>query len=408
MLKRIEADWLARPGTQAVFDVLARAGYDARAVGGSVRNALIGAPVEDIDIATTATPDEVSRLAAAAGLRVIATGLQHGTVTVISEGIPYEVTTLREDVATFGRHAEVAFTADWIADASRRDFTMNALYCEADGALFDPLGGLADLEARRVRFIGDPHARIREDYLRILRFFRFFGQYGNGAPEEADMLACVQERKGLRQLSRERIRQEMVKLVCAPRAMAAIEAMHTHGILTELLPVAPAPATFAAVTRLDRDQDAALRLAGLCVHVDEDAARLAGALRLSNTERRTLASYAMAAAWTAGFPDPRTQRALCYRLGRASYKHFITGLSARRAQQDTSDMVREALVVAEQWAPPQFPLKGADVIAAGIRSGPEVGKILSEIEELWIDMDFAMDRAQLIAELTKRVQSLLD
>ena len=211
------ADWLRREATQTVLRELSKAGYVGRVVGGAVRNALLGSPVRDIDIATDAKPEDVVRLFERAGYRVIPTGLKHGTVTVIAQDSTYEVTTLREDVATDGRHAEVRFTDNWGSDASRRDFTINALYCEADGEIFDPLGGLGDIEHRAIRFIGDPSARIGEDYLRILRFFRFFAEYGRGDIDRAGVSACVAGRLGVRRLSSERIREELLRLLIAPR-----------------------------------------------------------------------------------------------------------------------------------------------------------------------------------------------
>ena len=219
------ADWLARHQTQAVFDALAAKGFAARAVGGAVRNALLGRPVVDIDIATPARPEQVIEAARAAGLAAVPTGLEHGTVTVIAAHVPHEVTTLREDVETHGRHATVAFTDDWAADARRRDFTINALYCSADGEVFDPLGAYGDLGARRVRFIGEARERIREDYLRILRFFRLTAEYGAGPADAEGLGACVAERDGLARLSAERVRQEMLRLLAAPRAPELVRAM---------------------------------------------------------------------------------------------------------------------------------------------------------------------------------------
>src|SRR5262245_31480394 len=192
-----DAAWLKRPATQAVFAALAAHGHEARAVGGAVRNALLGRSVGDVDLATPARPEAVMAAAQAAGLKAIATGLAHGTVTVLAEGRPYEITTLREDVESYGRRAKVAFTADWAADARRRDFTINALYCSAEGRLFDPLGGWEDLLQRRIRFIGEAAERIREDYLRILRFFRLGAELGDGPPDRQGLEAAVGERAGL-------------------------------------------------------------------------------------------------------------------------------------------------------------------------------------------------------------------
>jgi poly(A) polymerase len=287
------AAWLLRPETQVVLGALASAGHDARIVGGAVRNALLGEPVTDIDIATTATPDEVTAAARAAGLGAVPTGLAHGTVTVIADGVPFEVTTLREDVETFGRHARVAFTADWAADARRRDFTINALYCDRDGNVSDPLGGLDDLAARRVRFIGDARERIREDALRILRFFRFNAQYAHDVPDPDGLAACAAERARLAHLSAERVRAELLKLLAAPGAAPAIAVMFTHGFIVDVLGRAPRIGLLERLVALDaaaqRTADPLLRLSVLAVAVDEDRDHLAARLRLSRAERDDLA-----------------------------------------------------------------------------------------------------------------------
>ena len=230
--RQIDPDgaWLREGPLPRLLDVLDRDGEEARVVGGAVRNALLGEPVGDIDVATTAVPEEVMRRAEAAGFKPVPTGIEHGTVTVVIDGTPFEVTTLREDVETFGRHARVAFGRDWRRDAERRDFTMNALYAARDGTIHDHVGGLADLEERRVRFIGDPARRIAEDYLRILRFFRFHAAYGHGGQPDADGLAaCIAARAGLETLSRERVRMEMLKLLVAPHAVPALAAMSGGG-----------------------------------------------------------------------------------------------------------------------------------------------------------------------------------
>ncbi len=282
------ADWLVRPQTRAVFDALAAGGFAARAVGGAVRNALLGRPVVDIDIATPARPEQVMAAARAAGLAAVPTGLAHGTVTVIADHVAHEVTTLREDVETHGRHATVAFTDDWAADARRRDFTINALYCSADGEVFDPLGAEADLAARRVRFIGEARQRIREDYLRILRFFRLTAEYGEGPPDPDSLAACVAEREGLARLSAERVRQELLRLLAAPRGPELVRAMQDYGVLAYVLPAAPRPALLARLAAIEAALglagDAVLRLAALAVELPDDADRLRDRLRLSNEE----------------------------------------------------------------------------------------------------------------------------
>ncbi len=319
-----DADWLTRPATLAVFDALSGEGVETRAVGGAVRNAFLKLPVAEVDLATTATPQEVIALAGKAGLKTVPTGIEHGTVTVIADGAPFEVTTLRRDVETFGRHAEVAFTRDWEADAKRRDFTLNALYADRDGNVFDPLHGYDDLAAGRVRFIGDAAERIREDYLRILRFFRFNAYYGKGPLDDAGLQACVTLRAGLAQLSAERIWTELKRILVAPRATGAIEALFDYGLLTDILGGAPRLANFERLVAIEAanglEAGAALRLAVLTIFVLEDAARLADRLRLSNAEQAVLA---LAADVPEGLPQESFAKAALYRLGPDPYRAAI-------------------------------------------------------------------------------------
>ena len=264
-----DADWLKRPQVRHVFAALNKDGVTTRAVGGAVRNTLLGLPVAEIDLATTALPERVMTLARKAGLKAVPTGIEHGTVTVIADGIPFEVTTLRRDIETYGRHATVAFTQNWQEDARRRDFTLNALYAASDGTVFDPLGGYGDLIERRVRFIGDPSARIEEDYLRILRFFRFNAYYGKGPLDADGLAACVRLRADLEQLSAERVAGELKRILVAPQAVRAIETLFDYGLLTALLGGVPRLMRFArlvgAEEALGLAPDAALRLAALAV-----------------------------------------------------------------------------------------------------------------------------------------------
>src|SRR5581483_12159264 len=234
-----DTDWLKRPQVVRVFQALSKNGAAIRAVGGAVRNSLLGLPVAEIDLATTALPERVMALARSADLKAVPTGIEHGTVTVVADGMPFEVTTLRRDVETYGRHAKIAFTEDWEEDARRRDFTLNALYADRDGTVFDPLGGYADLVAGRVRFIGKPEDRIKEDYLRILRFFRFNAYYGKGPLDPEGLAACVRLRVGLTQLSAERIAGELRRILVAPGAVRAVRALFDYGLLTDVLGGAP-------------------------------------------------------------------------------------------------------------------------------------------------------------------------
>jgi poly(A) polymerase len=393
------ADWLRRPQTQAVFAALAARGHAARAVGGAVRNALLGRPVVDVDIATPAHPEQVVAAAEAAGLTAVPTGIAHGTVTVIADRVPYEVTTLRRDVETHGRHATVAFTDDWAADAGRRDFTINALYCSADGELFDPLGGAPDIDARRVRFIGEPRERIREDYLRILRFFRLTAEYAEGPPDAAALAACVLEREGLARLSAERVRQELQRLLVARRGPELVRAMLDYGLLPSVLASAPRPTLLERLatleTALAAAPDAILRLAALAVEVPEDADRLADRLRLANDERARLARVAMHAPDVSPSAPEAAARAYLYAEGTTAYRDRVLIAWARSTDAPDSQPWRARLTLPERWQPPRLSVGGADVMALGIPAGPRVGELLRALEAWWIAGDFAADEIAL-------------
>ena len=375
--------WLQEPHLQHLLAAL----EDARVAGGAVRNALLGVAVTEVDVATSLSPDEVMKRAVAAGFSVHPTGLEHGTVTVAREGVAFEVTTLRHDVETDGRRAKVAFTDDWQADAWRRDFTMNALYCSASGEVFDPVSGMDDLRGRRVRFVGEPAARIAEDYLRILRFFRFFAQYGEGVPDADGLAACAALKAGLKQLSAERVRQELMKLLVAPGAVGAVEAMATAGVLGEVLPGADV-AVFGRMAAIDLREgfapDAVLRLAALAPRMD-----VKQALRLSNAEAVRLDNLATASSLSPAMDDAELRRAR-YALG-DSYAHAVRLSWAR------SDEAAWAAAYALADAPvPVFALKGSDLLALGFKPGPDVGRVLRSLEEVWIKSDFSASKEALL------------
>jgi poly(A) polymerase len=399
--------WLEARDTQAVLAALAAQGFAARVVGGAVRNALLGKPVTEIDIATTARPEEVIGAAGAAGLKAVPTGIAHGTVTVVSGLRAYEVTTLRHDVETFGRHAKVAFTDDWEADARRRDFTINAFYCSAEGELYDPLGGYGDLVARRVRFIGDAQERIREDYLRILRFFRFTAEYGEAAPHADSLTACVRERSGLARLSPERVRQEMLRLLAMPRGPQMIEVMHAYGLLPMVLPAAPRPGLLARLAGVEvalaRQPDAILRLAALAVEVPEDAERLRARWRLSNEETATLLLVAGRGRDVAPHVPERDARQCLYVEGEASYRNRVLMAWARSGAAAGDPEWNGRFTLPERWRASRFPIGGDDVMALGVAAGPAVGRLLSALEGWWMDNDFAPDEAALRAKLMQLV-----
>ena len=401
------ADWLLRDETRAMFEALTREGAQARAVGGAVRNALMGLPVKDVDIATTALPEDVMQLAKRAGLRAVPTGIDHGTVTVIAGKVPFEVTTLRRDIETFGRHARVTFSTDWREDAMRRDFTMNALYLDAAGQVHDPLGGYTDLVARRVRFIGDARARIREDYLRILRFFRFLAEYGDPTAPDPEGLAAVQaERTGLAQLSGERIRAELLRLLAAPGAAQAAVAMHKAGILVPLIGVegdVTALERLAAIERhLGRAPDPLLRLTALAGNTPLD---LPTRLRLSSAEGRRLTAARRCAT---AFDPRRCEAAAKEFIYRNGADDFIAGalLDWAHSHADTDDAARaERATLPARWAAPVLPLRGADVVARGIAPGPAVGRIVNAFEDWWIGAGFTDDAERIAAKLDELVHT---
>ncbi len=399
--RRLDAPWLTEAPLGELLAVLDGDGEEARVVGGAVRNALIGEPHGDIDIATTAPPAEVVRRVAAAGFKAVPTGIEHGTVTVVAAGRPFEVTTLREDVETFGRRAKVAFGRDWRRDAERRDFTINALSASRDGTIHDYVGGLADIAARRVRFIGDAAARIAEDYLRVLRFFRFHAAYGEGAPDPEGVAACVGGRAGLDRLSRERVRMEMLKLLRAKHAVPALAVMTETGLLEQVLGSVPQLASFANMIKLEAalalPADPVRRLGALAVAVTEDAERLRERLRLANSEHERLASMAegwwhISSAW-----GEREGRVLLYRLGRERFTDRVL-LAWTRSPQGAADERWQALArLPQRWTPPSFPLRAADFLARGVPKGPRLGAALAAAEEAWIAAGFPTDRAAVAA-----------
>jgi tRNA nucleotidyltransferase/poly(A) polymerase len=395
-----DAAWLKRPETVRVFAALTASGVETRAVGGAVRNTLLGLPVTEIDLATTARPEKIIALARSADLKAVPTGIEHGTVTVIVDGVPFEVTTLRRDVETYGRHATVAFTEDWEEDARRRDFTLNALFAASDGEVFDPLDGYSDLVAGRVRFIGEAEARIKEDYLRILRFFRFNAYYGKGPLDCEGLAACVRLRAGLDQLSAERVAGEMRRLLVAPQAMRAIEALFDYGLLTGLIGGVPRLMRFArliaAEEALGLAPDAALRLAALAVFVQEDAVRLAARFRLSNAEQAMLALGAADHA-RAELPDEAAAKRALYRLGPCIFEAHVLLASADAGMSPNDQGWRQAFLLADRWQAPEFPLRGTDIMALGDLKGPVIGAILRRLEAEWVAGGFAADRDQLLA-----------
>lgn len=398
------APWLKTQSLRAVMAALAPGG-ETRIVGGAVRNTLLGLPVTDIDLATTALPEAVMRLAAQAGLSVYPTGLAHGTVTVVSGGVPFEVTTLRRDAETDGRRAVVAFTTVWTEDAQRRDFTINALYASADGDIFDYVGGLPDLAQRKLRFIGEAHARIREDYLRILRFFRFAAQYGLIPLDRHGLDACRDLKAGIATLSGERIGSEMLKFVIAPHATGVLPAMAQTGVLDTVMGGQSQPEVLpkliAIETNLEITPDAPTRLAAL-MSPQANAEGLAQRLRLSGQQALDL--HAAAATSDTAF-NPKTPeraaRVYLYRIGNDAFARAARVAWARSDHALNDDASRARATLTQRWSAPQLPLRGADIIALGVPAGPRVGRILGAFEAWWIEQDFTADIALQKAALTE-------
>ena len=358
--------FLTDPALQAVLAALP----EARLVGGGVRDALAGRPVADIDLATPDPPDSVTRRLRAAGLKAVPTGLDHGTVTAVADHRGFEVTTLRRDVETDGRHAVVLYTDDWREDAARRDFTINAMSMSPDGAVFDYFGGIADLRAGRVRFVGDPATRIAEDYLRVLRFFRFWVRYGAEAPDPEATAAIQRAVPGLARLSPERVWNELRRILSVPDPSAAVALMQSLGVLAAVLPEGAAPGRLAALVAVGAPADPVLRLAAL---LDGDAAALAQRLRLSGAERDALLALRAAPAPPANADDAALRRALAevprpVLEGRVWLAGGDAGLRARLTATPA----------------PVFPLRGRDLVAAGIPSGPEMGALLNELRAWWL------------------------
>jgi poly(A) polymerase len=411
--RKLDVAWLESGPLPRLLNVLDRDGEEARVIGGAVRNTLLGLPVHEFDVATTAPPEEVARRAEAAGFKAVPTGIEHGTITVVVGRHPFEVTTLRRDVETDGRHAKVEFGRDWRGDAHRRDFTINAFSVTRDGALYDYVGGLADLDARRVRFIGDPHERIREDYLRILRFFRFHAAYGHNRPDAEGLAACIAARDGLDALSRERVRMELMKLLVAPRAAPTLVVMADAGLLLRALRGVPYLAAFARMAEIEaaigEAPDAVRRLGALGVAIVEDAERLWQKLRLTNAEHTRLS--AMGEYWPRMSPDAgeQTARALLYRLEPQAYSDSALLAWARSQAAADAAAWRAFATLPQRWTAPVFPIKAGDFIGRGIAPGPALGAALRAAEEAWIVADFPQTQSALdaiaVAAMTPDVQT---
>ena len=396
--------WMSAPSTRKLMEALG----EARFVGGAIRNTLLRKPVGDIDIATPLTPDEVGKRLAAARIHFVPTGIEHGTLTAIVDGKPFEVTTLRRDVTTDGRHAVVAFTDDWRQDAERRDFTMNALYAAADGEIFDYVDGIEDLKAGRVRFVGDAATRIREDYLRILRLFRFHAWYGKGELDADALHAATEEKHGIAKLSGERIAKEMLRLLEAENPASVLRVMAASGILAQVLPGEANIARLESLIKIDAGNifppEALLRLAALLPFAVTD--KLADRWKLSNVQRERLNDMTGANEEIVSHLSTREARKLLYRLDAGPFKDRVFLKWAEDTKTSNAGSWRALLALADAWERPRFALTGRDVMLAGVPEGPLVGRVLGEVEEWWIDSDFTGDEFSLAERLKTAVQAV--
>jgi tRNA nucleotidyltransferase/poly(A) polymerase len=404
------AKWLKGHTLQVLLKALSEGGEEARIAGGAVRNTLLGKSVNDVDIATTTLPDETARRVEAAGFRAVPTGAEHGTITVVANGKPYEVTTLRDDIETDGRRAKVRFGRDWKRDAERRDFTINALYATADGEVVDLVGGLADIDSRTVRFIGDAEMRIREDFLRILRFFRFFAWYGSGRPDADGLKACARLKDGLDRLSAERIWAELKKLMSAADPSRALLWMRQASVLTQVLPESERWGIdfIHPLVRAEGDlgwsPDPMLRLEALLPPDPDRLRALAGRLRFSTEEARRLEGWARQPAIAATASESTLARMLYEGDPAAVIDHLRLALAIARgkAVSDDKAMIRAGgisrlLAYTENWERPKFPVKGGDLKQLGLPAGPRLGAVLKSLEAEWVASGFILDRETLLS-----------
>lgn len=399
------AKFLHDTALQHLFDVIEGAGGELRVNGGAVRNALMGHevnPANAVDLSTTLVPQRIMEVLEAAGIKAVPTGIEHGTVTAIIDRAAFEITTLRQDVETDGRRAIVSFGTDWEADAKRRDFTMNALYCGRDGTLFDPLGGYRDVTSGTVRFIGDADARILEDRLRILRFFRFFAWYGWGRPDADSLKACARHKNELGLLSAERLWQETKKTLAAPDPSRALLWMRQSGVLTALLPetekwgIDAIHGLIEAEKELAWKPDPLLRLMAIIPPRAERTDLLAKRLKLSNSEQARLSQWAEASSALPG--SGKEVRKAVHANGNAAVADALAIAIARTTDDDNRrDSLAGLHKIAKSWRPPAFPVSGKDLAALGHKSGPQMGKQLATLEGRWVDSDFTFTRDELLS-----------
>lgn len=398
----LRPSWLSEPPVRRLLRALAAGEIEVRFVGGCVRDALLGIDTGDIDLATPARPEMVTAALQAGKIKALPTGLAHGTVTAVIPPRTFEITTLRRDVETDGRHAVVAFDAGWAEDARRRDFTINAIYMSPDGTLFDPVGGRADLAARHVRFIGDPPTRVSQDVLRILRYYRFEARFGSGDGDAGARAACRGAIEKLSLLSGERVWHELSGLLSADNAVRALRLMQEDGVLGALLPPAVRLDRFENLLRLDPYADEMLRLGALAEIDRKGATVLARRLGLSSAQRRRLLQLAQP--WPVDpSGDTKAQRLAIHRLRQNRYQDLVH-LTAAEGRLEPARL-QELLTLAQNWTPKSFPLSGHDVLDLGVAPGPRVHQLLSEVEQWWEDGDFVANRNQCLTRLIQLFES---
>ena len=397
------ATWMARPQTHAVMKALSAGGQEPRFVGGCVRDALLGLPVRDIDIATPEEPERVIQLIEQAGLKVVSTGIEHGTITAISDGIPFEITSLRRDIETFGRRARVHFTKDWAEDAARRDLTLNALYCDTDGNVFDPVGGLLDLKAGRIRFVGDARTRIEEDILRLVRYFRFLAFYGVEPADKATLSACSEKASLINNLSVERICKELSTLLLAPDPTSSFSLMATHGILSHLLPEAVRVDLLAQLVRVEvaagKSPNYLRRLATI-VDLDKNGAdKLARRLKFSAKDRRIFCALCAPAVLPDAQANLKESRVTLYHLGQELFAELALIKATRVTEQEWLKLT----ALPKEIDLPEFSLVGQDVVDLGVPEGQKIGDLLRQVESWWVAGDFTADRDECLEYLRSLV-----
>lgn len=410
-------EWMRAPETRAVLAALVAEGGEARFVGGCVRDAVLKRPIKDVDIATHDSPERVMRLLERAGIHVIPTGIEHGTVTAVIGRSHFEITTLRCDVETFGRRARVRFTDDWAADAARRDLTINALFADGEGRIYDPFDGLADLAAGRIRFVGDPMQRIEEDVLRLLRFFRFYAHYGTPPPDQEALAACRALAPRLPRLSGERVCGEIFRLLAAPDPASVLLLMQGERILPHVLPEAAEFGRLRVLSWLETrglrregvSPDVVRRLAALLRTDAQGAAAVAARLKLSNSQSERLVALSAPLLVPDPAMDARAARRALHRLGAERFRDLVliawAGRKAVKAHADPDETDRwlDLLAAADTWQPARLPVRGRDVVDLGVPRGPEIGRILADMERWWEGGDYRAGRTEALERLKEMV-----